>query len=152
MGIIVAVICFIIGIPFFLFGALIFTGLSIAGIIGSPVMIPAIILGSALLLVGAFLMFMGSRIIQEKKVMTENVNGQSPSNVKTSATKRHVSLGFIFKCTPQLSCVINELRINAEDKISIFGWITDDVFMYKFFFHIRFQIAMLASVSWFSFS
>jgi plastocyanin len=92
MGIIVAVICFITGIPIFLFGALIFTGLSIAGIIGSPVMIPAIILASALLLVGAFLMFMGWRNIQEKKVMTVNASDQSPSNIKTSATKRHVSL------------------------------------------------------------
>jgi hypothetical protein len=92
MGIIVAVICFIIGIPVFLFGALIFTGLSIAGIIGSPVMIPAIIFASALLLVGAFLMFMGWRNIQEKKVMTVNANGLDPSNIKTSATKRNVSI------------------------------------------------------------
>ncbi len=92
MGIIVAVICFIVGIPVFLFGALIFSGLSIAGIMGSPAMIPALIFASALLLVGAFLMFMGWRNIQEKKVITVNANGQSPSNIKTSATKRHVGL------------------------------------------------------------
>jgi plastocyanin len=92
MSIIVAVICFIVGIPVFLFGALIFTGLSIAGIMGSPAMIPAVVFASVLLLVGAFLMFMGWRNIQEKKVMTVNANGQSPSNIKTSATKRRVSL------------------------------------------------------------
>jgi plastocyanin len=92
MGIIVAVICFIVGIPFFLFGALIFTGLSIAGIMGSPAMMPAVVFASVLLLVGTFLMLMGWRNIQEKKVMTVNANGQSQSNVKASATKRHVSL------------------------------------------------------------
>src|SRR5918999_5514001 len=92
MGIIVAVICFILGIPVFLFGALIFTGLSTADIIGSPVMIPAIIFASALLLVGAFLMFMGWRNIQEKKIMTVNAIGQSPPEIKTSASKRHVSI------------------------------------------------------------
>jgi plastocyanin len=92
MGIIVAVICFIVGIPVFLLGALIFTGLSIAGIMGSPAMIPAVVFASVLLLVGAFLMLMGWRNIQEKKVMTVNANGQSPSIIKTSATKRHVGL------------------------------------------------------------
>jgi plastocyanin len=91
MGIVVALLCFIIGIPILLFGALIFAGLSIAGIIGSPVMIPAIILASALLPVGAFMMFMSWRIIQEKKVMTKNVNGQSTSSVKTT-TRSHLSL------------------------------------------------------------
>lgn len=51
-------------------------------------MAPAIILASALLLVGAFFMFMGWRNIQEKKILTVNVDGQNPSNVKTSAKKR----------------------------------------------------------------
>jgi plastocyanin len=91
MGTVVGVFGFVIGIPIFLFGALILAGLSVADIIGSPVMIPAVILASALLLVGAFLMFMSWRIIQKKKVKTENVNDQSPSNVKTSATKRNLS-------------------------------------------------------------
>jgi hypothetical protein len=50
MGKIIAVICFIIGIPTLLFGALIFTGLSIAGIVGSSLMIPAVIFASALCL------------------------------------------------------------------------------------------------------
>jgi plastocyanin len=92
VGIIIVVICFIIGIPIFLFGALIFTGLSIAGIIGSSLMIPAIIFSSALLLVGAFLMFMGWKNIQEKKVMAVNADGQSPYNIKTSAAKKRVSI------------------------------------------------------------
>jgi hypothetical protein len=50
-----------------------------------------IIVASALLLVGAFMMFMSWRIIQEKMVMTKNVNGQSPSNIKIT-TRRDVSL------------------------------------------------------------
>ena len=54
MGTIIAAICSIIGIPIFLSGALIFAGLSVAGIIGSTPMIPAIIFASALLLIGAF--------------------------------------------------------------------------------------------------
>jgi hypothetical protein len=77
----------IIGIPVLLFD-IIFTGLSIAGVIGSSIMAPAIILAFALLLVGAFFIFMGWRNIQEKKILTVNVDGQNPSNAKTSAKKR----------------------------------------------------------------
>jgi len=88
MGTVIAVICFIIGITVLLLGALIFTGLSIAGVIGSSIMAPAIILASALLLVGAFFIFMWWRNIQEKKILTVNVDGQNPSNAKTSAKKR----------------------------------------------------------------
>lgn len=87
MGTVIAVICFIIGIPVLLFD-IIFTGLSIAGVIGSSIMAPAIILAFALLLVGAFFIFMGWRNIQEKKILTVNVDGQNPSNAKTSAKKR----------------------------------------------------------------
>jgi hypothetical protein len=38
--------------------------------------------------VGAFFIFMGWRNIQEKKILTVNVDGQNPSNAKTSAKKR----------------------------------------------------------------
>lgn len=82
MGAIIAVICFIIGIPIFLFGALIFTGLSIAGIVGSSHVTPAIIFASALLLVGSSLIFMGWRNTHEKKIMTMNADDQN-SSVKT---------------------------------------------------------------------
>jgi plastocyanin len=88
MGTIIAVICFIIGIPVFLFGALIFAGLSIAGIIGSSVMIPAIIFATALLLIGAFIVFIGWRNSQKKKVLTVNVDRQHLSSINTSEKRR----------------------------------------------------------------
>ena len=88
MGTIIAAICFIIGIPIFLFGALIFAGLSVAGIIGSTPMIPAIIFASALLLIGAFFVFIGWRNNQKKKVLTVNVNSQHQSSIKTPERRR----------------------------------------------------------------
>jgi plastocyanin len=87
MGKIIAVICFIIGIPTLLFGALIFTGLSIAGIVGSSLMIPAVIFASALLFVGALLMFIGWRNHREKKILSINAYDHS-SNVNTSTRNR----------------------------------------------------------------
>ena len=130
MGIIVAVICFVIGIPVFLFGTLIFTGLSIAGIIGSPVMIPAIIFASALLLVGAFLIFMGWRNIQEKKVMTvnANANGQSPSNVKTSAPRRHVSLakGLVILVAVAIT-LVSAIAIGAAVIVPLLNQMSSDI-------------------------
>lgn len=88
MGTIIAAICYIIGIPIFLFGALIFAGLSVAGIIGSTPMIPAIIFASALLLIGAFFVFMGWRSNQKKKVLTVNVNCPHQSSIKTPEKRR----------------------------------------------------------------
>jgi hypothetical protein len=128
MGIIVAVICFIIGIPVFLFGALIFTGLSIAGIIGSPVMISAIIFASALLLVGAFLMFMGWRNIQEKKVMTVNANGLDPSNIKTSATKRNASIakGMVIVVVVAIT-LISAIAIGAAVIVPLLNQMPSDI-------------------------
>ena len=87
MGKIIAVICFVIGIPTLLFGALIFTGLSIAGIVGSSLMIPAVIFASVLLFVGALLMFIGWRKFREKKILSINAYDHS-SNVNTSTKKR----------------------------------------------------------------
>ena len=87
MGKIIAVICFIIGIPTLLFGALIFTGLSIAGIVGSSLMTPAVIFASVLLFVGALLMFIGWRNLREKKILSINADDHS-SNVNTSTKKR----------------------------------------------------------------
>jgi plastocyanin len=88
MGTIIAAICYIIGIPIFLFGALIFAGLSVAGIIGSTPMIPAIIFASALLLIGAFFVFIGWRNNQKKKVLTVNVNCPHQSSIKTPEKRR----------------------------------------------------------------
>lgn len=88
MGTIITAICFIIGIPISLFGALIFAGLSVAGIIGSTPMIPAIIFASALLLIGAFFVFMGWRSNQKKKVLTVNVNCPHQSSIKTPEKRR----------------------------------------------------------------
>jgi plastocyanin len=88
MGTIIAAICYIIGIPIFLFGALIFAGLSVAGIIGSTPMIPAIIFASALLLIGAFFVFIGWRNNQKKKVLTVNVNSPHQSSIKTPEKRR----------------------------------------------------------------
>jgi plastocyanin len=87
MGKIIAVICFIIGIPTLLFGALIFTGLSFAGIVGSSLMTPAVIFASVLLFVGALLMFIGWRNLREKKILSINADDHS-SNVNTSTKKR----------------------------------------------------------------
>jgi plastocyanin len=87
MGKIIAVICFIIGIPTLLFGALIFTGLSIAGIVGSSLMTPAVIFASVLLFVGALLMFIGWRNLREKKILSINADDHS-SNVNISTKKR----------------------------------------------------------------
>jgi plastocyanin len=84
---ILGVICFIIGIPTLLFGALIFTGLSIAGIVGSSLMTPAVIFASVLLFVGALLMFIGWRNLREKKILSINADDHS-SNVNTSTKKR----------------------------------------------------------------
>ena len=87
MGKIIAVICFVIGIPTLLFGALIFTGLSIAGIVSSSLMTPAVIFASVLLFVGALLMFIGWRNLREKKILSINADDHS-SNVNTSTKKR----------------------------------------------------------------
>src|ERR671915_1380230 len=128
MGIIVAVICFIIGIPVFLFGTLIFIGLSIAGIIESPVMIPAIIFASVLLLVGAFLIFMGWRNIQEKKVMTVNANCQSLSNIKTSAPRRHVSLakGLVIVVAVAIT-LVSAIAIGAAVIVPLLNQMSSDI-------------------------
>lgn len=107
MGTIIAAICFIIGIPIFLFGALIFAGLSVAGIIGSTPMIPAIIFASALLLIGAFFVFMGWRNNQKKKVLTVNVNSQHQSSIKTPEKRRvNIAKGLVIVVIVSLISVI----------------------------------------------
>ena len=107
MGTIIAVICFIIGIPIFLFGALIFAGLSVAGIIGSTPMIPAIIFASALLLIGAFFVFMGWRNNQKKKVLTVNVNSPHQSSIKTPEKRRvNIAKGLVIVVIVSLISVI----------------------------------------------
>jgi plastocyanin len=107
MGTVIGAICFIIGIPIFLFGALIFVGLSIAGIIGSSLMIPAIIFASALLLVGVFLMFAGWRNVHEKKIMTVNTEGQTPSQFKTPEKRRvNIARGLVIVVIVALVSVI----------------------------------------------
>lgn len=107
MGTIIAAICFIIGIPIFLFGALIFAGLSVAGIIGSTPMIPAIIFASALLLIGAFFVFIGWRNNQKKKVLTVNVNSQHQSSIKTPEKRRvNIAKGLVIVVIVSLISVI----------------------------------------------
>ena len=107
MGTIIAAICFIIGIPIFLFGALIFAGLSVAGIIGSTPMIPAIIFASALLLIGAFFVFMGWRNNQKKKVLTVNVNSPHQSSIKTPEKRRvNIAKGLVIVVIVSLISVI----------------------------------------------
>ena len=107
MGTIITAICYIIGIPIFLFGALIFAGLSVAGIIGSTPMIPAIIFASALLLIGAFFVFMGWRNNQKKKVLTVNVNSQHQSSIKTPEKRRvNIAKGLVIVVIVSLISVI----------------------------------------------
>lgn len=107
MGTIIAAYCFIIGIPIFLFGALIFAGLSVAGIIGSTPMIPAIIFASALLLIGAFFVFMGWRNNQKKKVLTVNVNSQNQSSTKIPEKRRvNIAKGLVIVVIVSLISVI----------------------------------------------
>src|SRR5919106_1233762 len=90
MGKIIAAICFVIGIPTLLFAALIFTGLSIAGIVGSSLMIPAVIFASVLLFVGALMMFIGWRKFREKKILSINAYDHS-SNVNTDNRERETT-------------------------------------------------------------
>ena len=61
MGKVKGFILTILGIPLLLFGMLILTGLTLAGIMGMAFILPAIVFASILLLTGAFLIFLGLR-------------------------------------------------------------------------------------------
>ena len=107
MGTIIAAICLIIGIPILLFGALTFAGLSVAGIIGSTPMIPAIIFASALLLIGASFVFMGCRNNQMKKVLIVIVNSQHQSSIRTPEKRRvNIAKGLVIVVIVSLISVI----------------------------------------------
>lgn len=79
MGKVKGFILTILGIPLLLFGIIILTGLTLAGIIGMTFIIPGIIFASILLLAGAFLIFLGIREYANNKRSSEfnDIHGSS---------------------------------------------------------------------------
>jgi plastocyanin len=76
-------------------------------------MIPAIILASALLLIGAFLMFMGWRNMQEKKVVTVKAGGQTPSDTKASVANKPLSIARILAIVIVAVVLISAIAISV---------------------------------------
>jgi plastocyanin len=97
VGKVIAIISLLFGIPIFLFGALIIGGLSIAGIIGAPNMIPAIIFASILLLTGSFLIFLGWKNISVKrKIVSVSKYDEKYEIINESTKKRsNVAKGLV---------------------------------------------------------